>query len=36
MVEELLARLVEKVEGRFYGKYRALVVDNGDPEKRGR
>ena len=36
MVEELLARLVEKVEGRFYGKYRAQVVDNADPEKRGR
>lgn len=36
MVEELLARLVEKVEGRFYGKYRAQVVDNDDPEKRGR
>ena len=36
MIEELLARLVEKVEGRFYGKYRAFVVDNNDPEKRGR
>jgi uncharacterized protein involved in type VI secretion and phage assembly len=36
MIEELLARLVEKVEGRFYGKYRALVVDNADPENRGR
>ena len=36
MVEELLARLVEKAEGRFYGKYRATVVDNADPEKRGR
>jgi uncharacterized protein involved in type VI secretion and phage assembly len=36
MVEELLARLVEKVESRFYGKYRALVVENDDPEKRGR
>lgn len=36
MFEELLARLVEKVESRFYGKYRALVVDNADPENRGR
>jgi len=36
MVEELLARLVEKTESRFYGKYRATVVDNSDPEKRGR
>jgi len=33
---DLLARLVEKVEGRFYGKYRAVVVDNADPENRGR
>ena len=36
MSEEVLARLIEKVEGRYYGKYRALVVDNADPEKRGR
>ena len=33
---ELLARLIEKVESRFYGKYRAVVVDNADPENRGR
>jgi len=36
MNDELLARLVERVEGRFYGKYRAFVVDNADPENRGR
>jgi len=36
MSGELLARLVEKIEGRFYGKYRAVVVDNSDPENRGR
>lgn len=36
MIEELMARLVEKVESRFYGKYRAFVVDNADPENRGR
>lgn len=36
MSEDVLARLVEKVEGRFYGKYRAKVVDNADPENRGR
>ena len=36
MSGELLARLVAKVEGRFYGKYRAVVVDNSDPENRGR
>jgi len=36
MNDDLLARLVERVEGRFYGKYRAFVVDNADPENRGR
>ncbi len=36
MTEELLARLLEKVEGRYYGKYRAFVVDNDDKENRGR
>jgi filamentous hemagglutinin family protein len=35
-MEDLLVRLVERVEGRFYGKYRGFVVDNADPEKRGR
>ncbi len=35
-MDELLARLVEKVENRYYGKYAALVVDNADPEDRGR
>jgi uncharacterized protein involved in type VI secretion and phage assembly len=33
---DLLARLVERVEGRFYGKYRATVADAADPENRGR
>jgi uncharacterized protein involved in type VI secretion and phage assembly len=36
MNDDLLARLVERVEGRFYGKYRAFVVDNDDPDNRGR
>jgi uncharacterized protein involved in type VI secretion and phage assembly len=36
MIEELVTRLVEKVDSRFYGKYRAFVVDNADPENRGR
>jgi uncharacterized protein involved in type VI secretion and phage assembly len=31
-----MARLIEKVENRYYGKYRAFVVDNADPEDRGR
>src|SRR6185503_18541559 len=35
-MSDLLARLIEKIEGRFYGKYRAVVVDNADPENRGR
>src|SRR5262245_31329681 len=33
---DLLARLLERVEGRFFGKYRATVNDNADPENRGR
>jgi uncharacterized protein involved in type VI secretion and phage assembly len=36
----MLARLVslfqEKVENRYYGKYRAVVTSNEDPEMRGR
>jgi hypothetical protein len=36
MNDDLLARLLEKVEHRFYGKYRSFVSDNNDPEKRGR
>jgi len=35
-MDDLLVRLVERVENRFYGKYRGFVVDNADPEKRGR
>ena len=34
--ETILARLVERVESRFYGKYRGHVTDNDDPEKLGR
>jgi hypothetical protein len=36
MSDDLLARLLDKVEHRFYGKYRAFVKDNADPDKRGR
>jgi uncharacterized protein involved in type VI secretion and phage assembly len=36
MNDDVLARLLEKVEHRFYGKYRGSVVDNQDPDKRGR
>lgn len=35
-LEQLVGRLVEDAERRFYGKYRAIVVDNDDPEKLGR
>lgn len=35
-LEQIVANLVEKVERRFYGKYRGLVVDNADPEHLGR
>jgi uncharacterized protein involved in type VI secretion and phage assembly len=34
--EEILARLVERVEGRFYGKYRGQVTDIDDPDNLGR
>jgi hypothetical protein len=33
---ELLERLLTRVEGRYYGKYQGFVVDNADPQKRGR
>ena len=35
-LEKIVANLVQKVERRFYGKYRGLVVDNADPELLGR
>ena len=35
-LEKIVADLVRKVEHRFYGKYRGLVVDNADKEKLGR
>ncbi|MFZ5758620.1 MAG: phage baseplate assembly protein V [Thermodesulfobacteriota bacterium] len=35
-LETIVARLVQQVERRFYGKYRGLVVDNDDPEQLGR
>jgi len=34
--DEILARLIERVEGRYYGKYRGHVVDNTDPNNLGR
>ncbi len=34
--EEILARLIERIEGRYYGKYRGRVTDNSDPDNLGR
>lgn len=36
MFDEVLTRLVEKVEHRYYGKYRGFVSDNADPDNLGR
>lgn len=35
-VEDVVTRLVQHVERRFYGKYRGFVVENDDPEQLGR
>jgi hypothetical protein len=35
-VDELLERLAVEVQRRYYGKYRGIVADNADPDKRGR
>jgi uncharacterized protein involved in type VI secretion and phage assembly len=35
-LEQTVANLVRKIEHRFYGKYRGIVVDNADPENLGR
>jgi uncharacterized protein involved in type VI secretion and phage assembly len=35
-LEKVVADLIRKIERRFYGKYRGIVVDNADPEKLGR
>lgn len=35
-LEKIVAKLIERTEHRFYGKYRAFVVDNADPEHLGR
>src|SRR5262249_57584304 len=34
--EEILTRLIERVENRYFGKYRGLVTDNNDPNNLGR
>ena len=35
-IDELLARLVQRVEGRYFGKYRGQVTNNSDPDNLGR
>lgn len=35
-MEQAVANLVEKLERRFYGKYRGFAEDNADPEHLGR
>lgn len=35
-LEKSVAYLMQRVERRFYGKYRGFVVDNADPEQLGR
>lgn len=35
-LERIVAGLVERIERRFYGKYRGIVVDNADPARLGR
>jgi uncharacterized protein involved in type VI secretion and phage assembly len=35
-LEHVVARLAERVEQRYYGKYRGFVVDNKDPAQLGR
>jgi uncharacterized protein involved in type VI secretion and phage assembly len=34
--EQVLARLIERVDRRYYGKYRGTVADNADPDNLGR
>lgn len=35
-MEEAIAQIALETRTKYYGKYRGFVVDNGDPEKRGR
>jgi len=35
-LQAVVSRLVERVEGRYYGKHRGLVTDNQDPDSLGR
>jgi len=35
-MEELLLKLAKQFQNKYFGKYRGFVVDNDDPEQRGR
>jgi uncharacterized protein involved in type VI secretion and phage assembly len=35
-MDEAIAQIAQTVRDKYYGKYRGFVVDNDDPEKRGR
>ena len=35
-IEKILARLIQRVDGHYYGKYRGQVTDNNDPGNLGR
>jgi len=35
-MSDVVTRLIDKVENRYYGKYRATVADNNDPKNLGR
>jgi uncharacterized protein involved in type VI secretion and phage assembly len=34
--DRMITRLIERVEGRYFGKYRGQVTDNNDPDNLGR
>jgi len=33
---DILAQLIERVESKYFGKYRGVVTDNQDPDNLGR
>ncbi len=35
-MQELVSKLAKQIQNKYYGKYRGFVVDNADPEQRGR
>ena len=35
-LEKVVSNIVQRLDRKFYGKYRGFVVDNADPEQLGR